>query len=392
MQYRQGKDGEDISILAYGCMRFTKVNGKVDLEKAEREVLEAVRLGVNYFDTAYIYSGIEEALGTILERNGLREKVLIADKLPHYLIRSRDGLEKTFEEQLKRLKSDHIDYYLMHILTDTQTWERLKKLGIEDWIAEKKASGQIRHIGFSYHGKSDMFCSLVDAYDWDFCMIQYNYLDENSQAGRAGVEHAHAAGLPVMIMEPLRGGRLVNLLPEQAKKRIADNERGYSAAEWSFRWLWNQPEVTAVLSGMNSLEMVRENARSAEHAQAGSFTAEDFRLIEDLKKDIQHTMKVGCTGCSYCMPCPQGVDIPGTFNAWNSFYSQDKKAARASYMQCTIYRHSPSSASQCIGCGRCEQHCPQGIEIRKALKSAAADLETPVYRIARAGIRLFHIW
>ncbi|MCC8081261.1 MAG: aldo/keto reductase [Lachnospiraceae bacterium] len=392
MQYRRLKDGTDISILAYGCMRFTKTNGKIDLAKAEREIMEAIDLGVNYFDTAYIYSGSEAAIGEIFEKNHCRDRVYIADKLPHYMIRSRAGLEKTFQEQLRRLRTDHIDFYLMHVLTDVATWERLKGLGAEEWIREKKESGQIRNIGFSYHGNSNMFCRLVDAYDWDFCMIQYNYLDEFSQAGRTGLTYACGHGLSVMIMEPLRGGRLVSLLPDTAKRLIAENERGYSAAEWSFRWLWNQPEVTAVLSGMNSPEMLRENAAIASDARSGAFTEEDFALIEQLKNQINYSTKVGCTGCGYCMPCPRGVDIPGTFSAWNMFCSQDKKSARKSYMQCTIFRHDPGSASQCIGCGKCEQHCPQGIEIPKELKLAAADLETVVYKGGRALIRLLHLW
>ena len=392
MQYRKGKDGAEISILAYGCMRFTKKNGKIDIDKAEQELMEAIRLGVNYFDTAYIYGGSEAAMGEIFERNHCREQIYIADKLPHYLIKSRDGLEKKFQEQLRRLRTDYIDYYLMHMLTDTASWEKLRKLGIEEWIREKLRSGQIRHIGFSYHGSADMFCRLVDVYDWDFCMIQYNYMDEYSQAGRQGLSYAAAKGLPVMIMEPLRGGKLVDLLPPAAKQRMAEHPRGYSAAEWSFRWLWNQPEVTAVLSGMNSTEMLRENAAAASSAEAGAFTEGDFALIEQVKSDINHTLKVGCTGCGYCMPCPKGVDIPGTFSAWNMFYSQDRRAARKSYMQCTVFRHDPSSASQCVGCGKCEQHCPQRIEIRRALKEAAADLETPAYRGARGLIRLLHLW
>lgn len=392
MQYRKGKDGTDISMLAYGCMRFARKNGKIDIDRTERELMEAVRLGVNYFDTAYIYGGSEAAMGEIFERNHCREKIYIADKLPHYLIRSREGLEKKFREQLKRLRTDYIDYYLMHMLTDTATWEKLKDLGIEAWIQEKLQSGQIRHIGFSYHGSSDMFCRLVDIYDWDFCMIQYNYLDEYSQAGRKGLEYASGKGLPVMIMEPLRGGKLVNLLPDSAKKLIAEHPRGYTPAEWSFRWLWNQPGVTAVLSGMNSLEMIRENAAIASSAEAGAFTEDDFALIERVKAEINHTLKVGCTGCGYCMPCPQGVDIPGTFSAWNMFYSQGRRAARKSYMQCTVFRHDPSSASQCIGCGKCELHCPQQISIREELKAAAGDLENIPYKVTKRLIPLLHMW
>ncbi|MCC8142257.1 MAG: aldo/keto reductase [Lachnospiraceae bacterium] len=392
MQYRKGCDGEDLSILAYGCMRFSKTNGRLDLEKAGQEIKEAIDLGVNYFDTAYAYSGSEALIGEIFERLGSRNQIYIADKLPHYLIKSASRLEKIFQEQLKRLRTDHIDYYLMHMLSDTETWERLKGLGIEEWIREKKESGQIRHIGFSYHGSPDMFCRLVDAYDWEFAMIQYNYLDEDTQAGKRGLHYAHEKGLPVMIMEPLRGGKLVDLLPEAAKRRIAENERGYSAAEWSFRWLWNQPEVTSVLSGMNSLDMIRENAAIASDARVNAFDDSDFALLRQVKADINHSMKVGCTGCGYCMPCPQGVDIPGAFNAWNTLYSQGKRAARLTYMQCTIFRHDPAGASQCIGCGACEQHCPQTIEIRKELKGAASDLENISYRVMKRLIKWFHIF
>lgn len=392
MQYRRGCGDDKLSILGFGGMRFSKSGNKIDIEKAETQVMEAVRLGINYFDTAYVYGGSEAALGEIFEKNHCREQVFLADKLPHYLIRSKEGLERTFQEQLRRLHTEYIDYYMLHMLTDVPTWEKLRKLGIQDWIEEKLASGQIRHIGFSYHGNTDTFCELLDAYSWEFCLIQYNYLDEHSQAGRRGLTLAAEKGLPVMIMEPLRGGRLSNMLPDAAKRKISENQRGYSAAEWGFRWLWNQPEVTCVLSGMNSLEMVRENAQVAAKVQTGAFTEADFALIDALKREINHSRKVGCTGCGYCMPCPKGVDIPGAFSALNTYYSQDKHLAKHSYMQCTIFRHEPASASQCIGCGKCEQHCPQKIAIRKELKQVSADLETVPYRAARGAIRLLHIW
>lgn len=203
MNYRKDKYGNDISILGYGCMRFSRTAGKIDLEKAEKEILTAFHHGVNYYDTAYVYGGSEAALGTILKRNHIRKQVYIATKLPHYLIKATDSLDKYFKEQLRRLQTNYVDYYLMHMLTDVQTWERLKSLGILEWLEEKKKSGAIRQVGFSYHGNSDMFCQLVDAYDWDFCQIQYNYMDENSQAGRKGLQYANKKGLPVIIMEPL---------------------------------------------------------------------------------------------------------------------------------------------------------------------------------------------
>ena len=250
MQYRKNKKGDDISLLGYGCMRFSTKAGRIDLEKAEKEILAAFESGVNYFDTAYIYPGSEAALGQIVERNGIRDKIFIATKLPQYLITNRNAIDKYFSEQLSRLRTDYVDYYLMHHLTDYSQWEKLKALGIEEWIAEKKSSGEIRNIGFSFHGSSDMFIKILNAYDWDSCLIQYNYIDEVSQAGVDGLKAAAAKGIPVMIMEPLRGGKLVGLLPESAKKMIASNPHKWSAAEWGFRWLYNQSEVTCVLSGM----------------------------------------------------------------------------------------------------------------------------------------------
>ncbi len=390
MQYRKNRKGEDISVLGYGCMRFSKKGNGIDIDKAEREVMAAINAGVNYLDTAYIYTGSEAAVGEILSRNHCRDKVSIATKLPHYMIKSLEGVEKTFAEELRRLQTDHVDYYLMHMLTDIPTWEKLKSIGIADWIAKKKESGQIRNIGFSYHGKSDMFCQLVDAYDWDFCQIQYNYMDEHSQAGARGLHYAGERGLPVIIMEPLRGGRLVGLLPERAKKMIA--ESGSTPAELAFRWLYDQPEVTCVLSGMNSLEMVEQNVKIADESPAGCMTQEERDLVARVKAEVDRTMRVGCTGCGYCMPCPSGVDIPGTFRCYNEMYSEGKGGARREYLQCTAFRKNPSSASLCIGCGKCEAHCPQGLPIRKELKNAASELETLSYRIVKKGIQLLKLW
>ena len=383
MNYRQDKFGNNLSILGFGCMRFNKKSGKIDIEKAEKEIMLAYENGINYFDTAYIYPGSESAIGEIFEKNGIRDNIYIATKLPHYLIKSKDSLDKLFNEELKRLRTDHIDFYLMHMLTDTDTWQRLKNLGIEEWIESKKADGSIRQIGFSYHGNSDMFCQLVDAYSWDFCMIQYNYMDEHSQAGKKGLKHAHSKGLPVIIMEPLRGGKLVNMLPESAKKIFDNYHIKHTPAQWSFRWLWNQPEVTVVLSGMNSTEMIQDNINTASDVKIGEFTVDDENMLKDVVKAINENMKVGCTGCGYCMPCPKNVDIPGTFSAYNRKYSEGKLSSLIEYTMCTALRKNPTSASNCIGCGKCEQHCPQNIEIRKQLKSAQNELEGPLYKIAK---------
>ena len=389
MHYRTDQYGNRLSVLGFGCLRFPQKLGRIDLEETEREIRLAVDSGINYFDTAYIYGGSEAALGEILEKNGLRDQIKIATKLPHYLIRNRIGIEKLFTEELKRLRTDHVDYYLMHMLNDVETWERLKALGIEDWIAEKKKSGTIGQIGFSYHGNTEMFCKIVDAYDWDFCQIQYNYLDEHTQAGRTGLRYAHSKGLPLIIMEPLRGGKLVQRLPEKAKQAFAAYPEQRSPAEWGLRWLWDQPEVTVVLSGMNSEAMVRENVRAANAAQAGVLSAQEREVYAAAVEAIREQTAVGCTGCGYCQPCPKGVDIPGIFAIYNRWYGEDKSGARKEYLKCTTLRRNATAASNCVGCGKCERHCPQGIEIRKELQNARKALEGPLYRVCRRVVGWF---
>ena len=392
MQYRLDKYGNSLSVLGFGCLRFPQKNGKIDMEATREQICLAVERGVNYFDTAYVYPGSEAALGEILEAAGLRDRVNIATKLPHYLIKSRAALERMFREELKRLRTDHVEYYLMHMLCDLDTWEHLKRLGIEEWIAEKKASGEIGQIGFSYHGSSDMFCKLVDVYDWDFCQIQYNYLDEHSQAGRKGLHHAAAKGLPVIIMEPLRGGKLVNLLPPEAREVFARSGRDWTPAQWGLRWLWDQSQVTVVLSGMNSREMVEENIATASDAWVGAFGEAERDVIARAVAAINAKVKVGCTGCGYCQPCPKNVDIPGAFAAYNRFHAESKAGARKEYLKCTLFRKIPTAAGSCVGCGKCEKHCPQGIGIRKELENVKRDLEGPVFRAARAVLRVFKIF
>ncbi|MBQ8264928.1 MAG: aldo/keto reductase [Oscillospiraceae bacterium] len=392
MKYRLDKYGNKISVLGFGCMRFQRKMGKIDMQEAERELVEAIGLGVNYLDTAYIYPGSENLLGELLEKNGLRDKVYITTKLPHYLIRSREALDRLFNEQLKRLRTDHVDYYLMHMLADTGTFARLQALGIEEWIAEKKASGAIRQVGFSYHGNSEMFCALLDAYDWDICMIQYNYMDEHSQAGRRGLDYAHEKGIPVVIMEPLRGGKLAHNLPEDAKRIFRDYPVKRSPAEWSFRWLWDQSAVTCVLSGMNTMEMVRENAAAADSCCVGELTDDDKAMLKQVVGAINAKMKVGCTGCGYCMPCPKSVDIPGTFSAYNRYYTDSKFWAIADYVKCTALRKTPTPASNCAGCGKCTRHCPQAIDIPAELEKAKSALEIPLYRLVLKLSRKFKVF
>ena len=375
MKYRNDRYGNPISVLGYGCMRFSMKNGRIDVEKAEQEVLHAYQQGVNYYDTAYLYPGNEAAVGEIMEHLGIREQVHIATKLPHYRLKKAEDIEKIFQEELTRLRTGYVDYYLMHMLNDVKAWERISALGIQEWIREKKERGEIRQIGFSYHGNADAFKQLLDAYDWDFCQIQYNYLDEYSQAGVEGLHYAHEKGIPVIIMEPLRGGWLANKLPKDAVARMNAFPVKRSPADWGFRWLWNQPEVTCVLSGMNSMEMLQENLKNAEDAVPAMMTEEELKLIDEVCGIINGKMKVGCTGCRYCMPCPHQVDIPGTFSAYNRRYSQGYYGALKEYFMCTVLRKDQTSLSNCIGCGLCETKCPQHIEIRKELKNAGKVLE-----------------
>ena len=391
MQYRKDRYGRELSALGYGCMRFTTKDNKIDIEKAEKELIRAIDLGVNYFDTAYIYPGSEAAVGEIFERNHVRDKVYIATKLPQYLINSSKAIDRYFYEQLKRLRTDHIDYYLMHMLTDIEAWNKLCSFGIKEWIAAKKEKGEITNIGFSFHGNTEMFLKLLNAYDWDFCQIQYNYLDENTQAGRKGLEEAEKKGIPVIIMEPLRGGKLVDLMPDEGKKLIGRNEKGYTAAELAFRWLYDQKGVTVVLSGMNSMEMLEENVRTAASHLPGTLDEKDLSLINEVRDIINSRMKVGCTGCGYCMPCPRNVDIPAIFRCYNHMYSESKASGRKEYFQSVAFKKTPSDASLCVQCGKCEQHCPQHIEIRKNLKIADRELRPWYLKLFAFAARRFSL-
>lgn len=272
---------------------------------------------------------------------------------------------------------------------DLAAWQKLCGLGVREWIEEKKSAGAIGCIGFSFHGDTATFLELLNAYDWDFCQIQYNYLDEHTQAGRKGLEAAAAKGIPVIIMEPLRGGRLITGLSAEAQKRVV--ESGRSAAGWGLRWLWDQPGVTVVLSGMNSLEMIRDNVAQAAEAYPGCMPPEEHAFVENLRDDLQASMRVGCTGCGYCQPCPAGVDIPGVFASYNRAATEGRHA-KIQYLLTTGLRRKGTGASQCVGCGKCEQHCPQHLPIRKLLKDAAKELEGPMYKAARLGVKVLKLW
>ena len=384
MEYRLDKrSGDELSVLGLGCMRLPRKGAAIDLQLTELIVLEAFERGINYFDTAYSYGGSEEALGEIVERNGLREHIHITSKLPHGKCRTIDDVERIFTTTLERLRTDYLDYYLMHNLVEASQWQRLVDLGIEEWIAQKKESGAIRHIGFSFHGNIAEFRALLDAYDWDLVQIQYNYVNEHYQAGREGSELAASRGIPVVIMEPLLGGRLVAGLPEGTIRAFENAVPGRTPAAWGLRWLFDQPQVTVVLSGMNSVEMLHENIDTASSTAIGSMTEAERDAIREAKAAFEESFKIPCTGCNYCMPCPQGLSIPSLFAAYNESFSLDWRTGFFHYMMSVgITSGAPKLATSCVGCSACMKKCPQHIEIPKRMAEVARRLQPPGVKTA----------
>jgi predicted aldo/keto reductase-like oxidoreductase len=387
MQYRiDKKTGRELSILGMGCMRFPKNVGGTDLKKTESIVLSAIEKGINYFDTAWIYPGNEEALSFVLEKNKVRDKIYLATKLPAMLVGKVKDFDRFFDEQLKRLRTDRIDYYLIHNLADIVSWKHLVNLGIEPWISGKKKSGQIGQIGFSFHGTSDEFLKILDAYPWEFCQIQYNYSDENYQAGVRGLKKA-AETMPVIIMEPLLGGKLANSLPKEAQN-IFRAAGAFSPAARGLRWLWNQPEVTVVLSGMNDLIQVEENAALTDACTPGSLSTEELALYGRVKAVFNAANKIPCTGCGYCLPCPRGVNIPGCFSAYNTSYIMGWYTGVKQYINGTgITSPKNSSPASCISCGACEKHCPQKVSIINSLVQVRKRMEPFWVRIILGVVR-----
>ena len=378
MQYRTDlKSGNKLSIMGFGCMRFTKNLTQIDISKAEQLIVKAVQSGINYFDTAYAYGGSEDALGQILTKNNLRDRIFIATKLPLAKCRKYEDFDLLFKTSLDRLHTDYIDYYLMHNLGDVNTWERLCGLGIEKWIKEKKESGQIKNVGFSFHGIHREFLNLLDVYNWDFCQIQYNYINTDYQAGMAGLKKAAEKGFPVIIMEPLLGGKLAAGLPKKAIELFKSANSSLSPAAWALRWLWNQKEVTVVLSGMNEMSQLEENIEIAKDALLGMLTPEEEKVFDSVIKVINETYKVPCTGCNYCMPCPHNVNIPACFTAYNTSYTIGMFSGFHMYVASTgsLDPQKKYAASNCTECGTCEKKCPQHIPIIQSLKNVRKRME-----------------
>ena len=382
MQYRKDlKSGNSLSALGFGCMRLPGNFGMPDYAKSEKLFLDAIDMGINYFDTAYLYPGSEAILGDFLTKNKVRERFYIATKLPQVLCKATSDFDKYLSEQLKRLKTDYIDYYLIHNISSLKQWEGLLEMGIGPWIEAKKEAGVVRQIGFSYHGPSHDFLEILETWDWDFCQIQYNYININYQAGITGLKRAAQKGLPVIIMEPLLGGRLASSLPAKAQTvfKTANPNRSYAA--WALKWLWNQPEVTVILSGMNHADQVEDNISTASSTPPESLSEEEIGAIESVIKIFNDSYKIPCTGCNYCMPCPKKINIPAAFTAYNASYSINKWDGIKQYMlSCGVMSDNPHYASSCVKCGKCEQHCPQGIQIRDSLELVTGRLDSFLYK------------
>ncbi len=381
MRYRKiPKNNDQLSALGYGCMRFpVGADGQVDKAKAISQIHYGIERGINYYDTAWPYHGglSEPILGEALQ-GGRREQVKIATKLPTWLINTRQDMDDYLNKQLEKLKTDRIDYYLLHALNGA-SWQKLMQLGVVDFLEGALKDGRIINPGFSFHGLLDEFKEIIDGYPWVFCQIQYNYLDQQYQAGLEGLNYAAQKDIGVIIMEPLRGGNLGLAEPPPAIQEIwdqADTRR--TPVDWALSWIWNHPGVSVILSGMNDDEHIKENIEIAGRSEINQFSEDESELVAQAAAKYKALMRVGCTGCGYCMPCPEGVMISPIFEVYNKMYlfgnkeeAQFMYAARVS----SLLSGEPGYASLCIQCGECLEKCPQGIPIPDVLAEAAEELE-----------------
>jgi len=369
MKYRKfGKLDWKVSALGFGAMRLPimgKDTSKIDEDLAIKMIRYAIDHGVNYLDTAYVYHrGESEVLVGKALREGYREKVKLATKMPVRLVEKHDDLEKYFNTHLERLKTDHIDFYLLHGLRK-ERWSQVKKYDILDWAEEKLDEGKIKHLGFSFHDELRLFKEIVDAHDWTFCQIQLNYMDTDYQAGLAGLGYAADMGLAVVVMEPIKGGKLAVAPPKEVREIWAKGEIERSPAEWALQWVWNLPEVSVVLSGMSEMWHVQENVMYADRSGPGVLKDHELALYEEVKEAYNRLGFVGCTACQYCMPCPESVDIPAILGQYNEYYMRGRsKEVKTNYWQrISLENH----ASNCIACGVCEEKCPQQLPVRKLM-------------------------
>jgi|YelNatPaOPRAMG01_1025707.scaffolds.fasta_scaffold61105_3 predicted aldo/keto reductase-like oxidoreductase len=373
MFYRPfGKTDIRVSQLGFGCMRFPLKDENdpksIDEPVAKKMLYYAIDNGLNYLDTAYGYhSGMSEVfLGNVL-KDGYRKKVFLATKLPVYLIKEESDTTKYFNEQLQRLQADYIDMYLLHGI-DKKAWKKIQECEILKFLDDAKSSGRIRFCGFSFHDDIELFKTIVDAYPWALCLIHLNYVDIHHQAGIEGLEYAHKKGLAVIIMEPLRGGKLVKRVPQEVLNIIAQSRFLQSPVEFAFRFLYNRPEVTCVLSGMSSMEQVKQNIEFASQNHINTLDNRELELYNQARIVYKSRIKINCTDCGYCMPCPQGIPISFIFELLNDFYIYD--ATEESRMFYNKFIKPENHADKCTECGQCEEKCPQKIEIVKELKIA----------------------
>lgn len=373
-------NGDELSILGFGCMRLpSNPDRTINRVEATKQIRDAIDKGINYIDTAFPYHGgeSEELLGYVL-RDGYREKVKLATKLPSWLIKSREDMDSFLAQQLAKLQTNYVDYYLLHGISG-DIWTTLLQLGVEEFLNDIKARGLAKNVGFSFHGTYSEFVDIIDSYDWDMCQIQYNYLDTHHQAGTKGLKYAASKGIGVVVMEPLRGGKLVNPIPKDVEELWNTSKIAHTPAEWALRWVWNHPEVTVVLSGMNTNWQIEENIMTADEAYPNSLTKDELELVKKVAKKYNQLMRIGCTGCGYCQPCPMNVDIPDVFETYNYFHmfgDEDETKFGYVFRRMGIFTNAPYSfANQCAECGKCEELCPQKLNIIELLKKTREDLE-----------------
>lgn len=369
MQYRNfTKDNLKVSILGFGCMRLPIINNdlaNIDVEKSSNMLKFAIDNGVNYIDTAYTYhqEQSEVFLGSFL-KNGLRDKVYLATKSPVWLVEKHDDFERLLDEQLERLKTDHIDFYLLHSLYE-KTYNKIVELNVFDFLKKAQQKGKIKYVGFSFHDELPLFKKIVDSYNWDFCQIQLNYLDRQYQAGIEGLNFAKDKGLDVVIMEPIKGGKLATA-STQIKEIWNESDIKRTPAEWALKWLFNNNQVSVVLSGMSTIDQVIENINIADNSTPNTLSQKELDLVDRVTTIYNDKIKVGCTGCEYCLPCPSKVAIPNIFELYNNIYvfgAED--TSKTSYNKL-----KERDASSCIECGACENLCPQHLTIINYLKEA----------------------
>ena len=382
------RNGDELFPLGIGAMRLPTKNNSIDRESAQEFILYAIENGVNYIDTAYAYHGgeSESFLGDILSLTGAdgvkyRDKIKLSTKLPSWMVRSREDMDAFLNEQLRKLQTDFIDYYYVHSV-DLSTILRLKDLGLYEFLESARNDGKIRNIGFSYHGSPHEFKTLIDDFPWDMVLVQYNYLDVNAQAGIRGIQYAYENDIAVFVMEPLKGGLLAGELPPEVSALFDEVDSSKSSVDWALSWVFNQNEITCVLSGMGSLDQMKENMAIAERVEIGSLSDDELDVLDKAQGIFNSMMKINCTGCGYCLPCPKGVNIPDCFNVYNEKYLFNKKAFGVLphamvnyYMVVGGITNKQASAGLCNHCGRCKRLCPQSLDIPNELDRVKSEFE-----------------